>query len=54
MKTQERESLVTVILNPLDDGGTELIFTQDPMFDPRSRDGWRGSFKRLGQLLPKL
>jgi hypothetical protein len=32
-------------------GGTELQFTQDPIFDPRARDGWRGAFKRLGLLL---
>jgi len=46
----ERESVVTVELRATD-GGTELQFKQEPIFDPRSRDGWRGAFKRLGQLL---
>jgi hypothetical protein len=32
-------------------GGTELVFKQQPIFDPRARDGWRGAFKRLGLLL---
>ena len=49
--TPERESLVTVILNPLGNGGTELVFRQEPAFDSRARDGWRGAFERLGQLL---
>jgi hypothetical protein len=31
--------------------GTELKFTQEPIFDPRAHDGWRGAFKRLGELL---
>ena len=47
----ERESLVTVILHANEAGGTELVFEQEPIFDPRSRDGWRGAFKRLGRLL---
>jgi uncharacterized protein YndB with AHSA1/START domain len=46
----ERESVVTVVLNAIPEG-TELVFTQAPIFDPRSRDGWRGAFKRLGLLL---
>jgi uncharacterized protein YndB with AHSA1/START domain len=46
----ERESLVTVELRAVE-GGTEMQFTQTPIFDPRSRDGWRGAFKRLEQLL---
>lgn len=46
----ERESLVTVVLNATS-AGTELVFRQEPIFDPRARDGWRGAFKRLGQLL---
>ncbi len=49
------ESLVTVILKPAfgneGDSGTELRFSQDPVFDERARDGWRGAFKRLGQFL---
>jgi hypothetical protein len=28
-----------------------LSFTQDPMFDPEARDGWRADFKRLGNIL---
>jgi uncharacterized protein YndB with AHSA1/START domain len=47
---RERESVVTVELRVVE-GGTELQFTQDPIFDPRARDGWRGAFKRLGLLL---
>jgi len=39
-----------VVLNAIPEG-TELVFTQAPIFDPRSRDGWRGAFKRLGLLL---
>jgi uncharacterized protein YndB with AHSA1/START domain len=46
----ERESLVTVVLNATS-AGTELVFRQEPIFDPRARDGWRGAFKRLGQFL---
>ena len=37
-------------------GGRYRVVLRDPEgvhhdFDPRSRDGWRGAFKRLGQLL---
>ena len=46
----ERESVVTVELRPVE-AGTELQFKQEPSFDERARDGWRGAFKRLGQLL---
>jgi len=46
----EGESLITVELRALR-GGTELSFTLDPVFDPRSPDAWRGDFKRLGRLL---
>jgi uncharacterized protein YndB with AHSA1/START domain len=46
----ERESVVTVELHATE-GGTELQFRQEPIFDERARDGWRGAFKRLGQLL---
>jgi uncharacterized protein YndB with AHSA1/START domain len=46
----ERESVVTVELRPVE-AGTELQFRQEPIFDERARDGWRGAFKRLGQLL---
>lgn len=49
----ERESLVTVELRAVE-AGTELQFTQEPIFDARARDGWRGAFKRLGALLPQL
>src|SRR2546422_7968118 len=49
----ERESVVTVILTSVPNG-TELHFRQEPIFDARARDGWRGAFKRLGQLLPEL
>ena len=46
----ERESLVTVELLAVP-GGTELRIRQEPIFDPRSREGWRGSLERLGRLL---
>jgi len=29
-------------------------FRQEPIFNAKARDGWRGAFKRLGQLLPEL
>jgi uncharacterized protein YndB with AHSA1/START domain len=48
----EGESLITVELRPRGEsegGGTELRFTQDPLFDPEARDGWRADFKRLGK-----
>ena len=44
------EAVITVLLNPVA-GGTELVFTLDPVVDPRERDAWRSDFKRLGQLL---
>jgi uncharacterized protein YndB with AHSA1/START domain len=50
----EGESLITVELrrrSESEGGGTALSFTQDPMFDPQARDGWRADFKRLGKLL---
>jgi uncharacterized protein YndB with AHSA1/START domain len=46
----ERMSVVTIELRAVDTG-TELNFRQEPIFDPRARDGWRGAFKRLGLLL---
>jgi uncharacterized protein YndB with AHSA1/START domain len=48
----EGDALITVDLRGVP-GGTELTFTHDPVFDPRSPDAWRGDFKRLGQLLRK-
>ena len=48
----EGESLITVELRPRSEsegGGTALSFTQDPLFDPEARDGWRADFKRLGK-----
>jgi len=48
--TPATESVVMVILNPIP-GGTELVFRQEPIFDPRSGEGWRGAFKRLAQFL---
>jgi uncharacterized protein YndB with AHSA1/START domain len=48
----ECESLITVELRARSEnegGGTQLSFTQDPMFDPQARDGWRADFKRLGK-----
>ena len=44
------ESLVTVILRPVD-GGTELEFRQEPMFDESARGGWNGALDRLAQML---
>ena len=44
------EALITVELRPAG-SGTELTFTLDPVFDPRSPDAWRGDFKRLARLL---
>lgn len=44
------EALITVELRAVN-GGTELAFTLDPVFDPRSPDAWRADFKRLGTLL---
>ncbi len=32
-------------------GGTEQVFTLDPVMDPRERDAWRADFKRLGLFL---
>jgi uncharacterized protein YndB with AHSA1/START domain len=46
----EGDSLITVELIPAE-GGTQLRFTQDPMFDPTAPQGWRSDFKRLGRLL---
>lgn len=45
------ESLVTVILRPLDGGGTELEFRQEPMFDESARGGWNGALDNLAQFL---
>ena len=48
----EGEGLITVELAPRDgEGGTELRFVLDPVFDPRSHDAWSADFKRLGRLL---
>jgi uncharacterized protein YndB with AHSA1/START domain len=50
----EGDSLITVELrarSETEGGGTALSFTQDPMFDPEARDGWRADFKRLGNIL---
>ena len=44
------ESLVTVVLLPVA-GGTELIFTQTPMFDVSARGGWIGALANLGDYL---
>jgi len=44
------EALVTVQLTPVA-AGTELVFTLDPVVDPRERDAWRADFRRMGLLL---
>jgi uncharacterized protein YndB with AHSA1/START domain len=44
------QALITVELNAVA-GGTELVFTLDPVADPREPDAWRADFKRLGKLL---
>lgn len=44
------EALVTVQLTPVA-AGTELVFTLDPVVDPRERDAWRADFRRMGRLL---
>ena len=44
------EALITVDLSAVA-GGTELVFTLDPVADPREPDAWRADFKRLGRLL---
>jgi uncharacterized protein YndB with AHSA1/START domain len=44
------EAMITVNLAPVT-GGTEQVFTLDPVVDPRERDAWRADFKRLGELL---
>lgn len=53
--TPERESLVTVALRALPDGGTELTLTHERFFDEpardRHREGWNGSFDRLERFL---
>ncbi|HXI38015.1 MAG TPA: SRPBCC domain-containing protein [Burkholderiales bacterium] len=48
----EGEGLITVELAPREgEGGTELRFILDPVFDPRSHDAWSADFRRLGRLL---
>jgi len=48
----EGEGLITVELEPREgEGGTELRFTLEPVFDPRSHDAWSADFSRLGRLL---
>ena len=44
------EAMITVQFAPVA-GGTEQVFTLDPVVDPRERDAWRADFKRLGLLL---
>lgn len=52
--TPERESLVTIILQP-SDGGTELSFRHEQFFDEAARDGhergWTGTFRKLDRYL---
>ena len=52
--TPERESLVTVALEPAD-GGTRLRFRHEQFFDETARDnhrrGWTGTFRRLDRFL---
>jgi uncharacterized protein YndB with AHSA1/START domain len=48
--TAEDEAMITVQFAPVA-GGTEQVFTLDPVMDPRERDAWRADFKRLGLLL---
>ncbi|HVQ61232.1 MAG TPA: SRPBCC domain-containing protein [Burkholderiales bacterium] len=46
------EALITVELTPRGgEGGTDLRFTLDPVFDPRSHDAWSADFRRLGRFL---
>ena len=48
----EGEALITVELAPRGgEGGTDLRFTLDPVFDPRSHDAWSADFRRLGRWL---
>ncbi|MCC8395218.1 SRPBCC domain-containing protein [Paraburkholderia sp. MMS20-SJTR3] len=53
----ERQSLVTIVLRPID-GGTELNFTHAQFFDEAARDGhrlgWSGAFDKLDALLGEL
>ena len=46
----EDEAMITVQFAKVA-GGTEQVFTLDPVVDPRERDAWRADFKRLGELL---
>ena len=52
--TPERESLVTVVLEP-SAGGTRLRFRHEQFFDETARDnhqrGWTGTFRRLERFL---
>jgi len=52
--TPERESLVTIDLNPVNDG-TMLTLTHEQFFDEKARDdhgrGWNASLDRLEALL---
>ncbi len=52
--TPERVSLVTVVLRPVD-GGTELDFLHERLFDQHARDdharGWAGALAKLQALL---
>jgi uncharacterized protein YndB with AHSA1/START domain len=52
--TPERESLVTIRLEPCD-GGTRLVFCHERFFDEVARDnhqrGWTGTFRRLDRFL---
>jgi uncharacterized protein YndB with AHSA1/START domain len=54
VSTPERESLVTVLLRPVD-GGTELTLIHERFFDEAARDrhreGWGGALDKLQALL---
>jgi uncharacterized protein YndB with AHSA1/START domain len=50
----EAESVVSVTLRPDGRGGTVLEFLQAPIFDPRSAEGWRFVFDRLGETLRQI
>lgn len=48
--TAQDEAMISVQFAPVA-GGTEQVFTLDPVVDPRERDAWRADFKRLAELL---
>jgi uncharacterized protein YndB with AHSA1/START domain len=52
--TPDRESLVTIVFKAVD-GGTELDFRHEQLFDEKVRDdhkrGWTGSLDKLGEFL---